>query len=150
MKQQAHRCRDDPAALRAMFLGWIQQLHAEVRDTFAALNASDAEFQQHWHTVATEFANRFRSEVLTASYASETDQIFSDNDIARIVADVDGMANDFMHSAEADLDASLDQAVNAVRAAEEAGRLAPDPRSDRELKESIRQMWDEDLNERAQ
>ena len=42
---------------------------------------------------------------------------------------------------------ALIDAVRAIRQAEQNGTVAPDPRSDSEIRESIREMWDADLAE---
>lgn len=147
MKERAHQYRDDPTALRAMFFGWMKQLHGDMRETFAVAEVSEPEFARHWQVAALNFGNRFRSEVLGEAGASHTDTILSDHDIGRLATDIDGAVGDLLHGAEAQREAALEQAVRAIRAAEQEGKLGVDPRSDEELKESIRRMWDEELRE---
>lgn len=51
---------------------------------------------------------------------------------------------------EAQADAAVDRAVKSIREAEAAGTLSPDPRSDAEIKESLREMFEEDLRADAE
>jgi len=128
MKEQAHAYYDDPSALKTMFLGWMQGLYAEATAIHAAVEASDAEFQEYWYAAAIRFSGRFRSEVLSPRYSDEADEILSDEDIVRITADLDAVVDQFFGKRDAELDVALDRAVKGVRAAEAAGTLAPDPR----------------------
>ena len=65
----------------------------------------------------------------------------SEQDIVRVLVDVDTEVAQFKRTIERDKESLLDRAVKAVRVAEEAGRFARDPRSDEEMKESIRTAW---------
>lgn len=55
------------------------------------------------------------------------------------------MSNPVAAAREA-MDKALDVAVQAVRAAEARGATAVDARSDAEIKESIREMWQDELD----
>ena len=68
--------------------------------------------------------------------------------VARALQEASGFnetSDRYLAKLEAERDEALAQAVAAVRRAEQRGTLAPDPRSDAELKESIRRMWEAEL-----
>jgi hypothetical protein len=145
MKAQAG-VNEDPAALKARFLGWMQGLHGHLTNVHAILQTPEAEFQDQWRSIVTIFAGRFRSEVLSPTYAPQAEQILSDADIAAIATNVDAVVDDLRRGVATDKEVLLDRAVSGIRAAEAAGRLSPDLRPDAELKESIRRMWEEESN----
>jgi hypothetical protein len=143
LKEQALASDFEPSALRALFLGWMHGLHAHLRDTFGAVGMPEDEFRRIWYSAAIRFSGRFHSEVLSLIRIEDTEAILSAEDVARIAADIDGLVDDLHAQIEADRDAAVELMLKGVREAEAAGTLGPDPRSDEELKASIRQMMED-------
>ena len=82
---------------------------------------------------------RFRSELLLPIHAEDA---LSDADVANIATDIDAVVGDLRRRIGVGSEEALDQAMAMARGAEASGKLAPDPRSDAELKEEIRRAWD--------
>jgi hypothetical protein len=108
------RANEDPAALKARFLGWMQGLHGYLTNVHAITRTPSAEVQEQWRSIVTIFANRFRSEVLAPTYSRQAHDILSDGDITAIVADVNAVASGLVGSLAADKEVLLDRAVASI------------------------------------
>jgi hypothetical protein len=139
MTNQAIRF-DNAGALKGLLLGWLQGLQGHLLELRQQLGSSDAQYQTEWNAFAVHYAQRFRSEILSG--VPDGVSSLPDTEIVAICRDLDGVVEAFTASIALNQSAALDKAVAAVREAEANGTLSPDPRSDAELRESIREMWD--------
>lgn len=145
-KSQALATYDDPFALKSFFLGWMQGLYARKVELYSELSLDDAEIQKLWYALAITYGDRFRAEMLPEERAAEAHEILTGDEVVRIAQDIDGFVDELHRESGSRADSALDQAVRSIRAAEAAGKLAPDLRTDEELKEAIREMWMAELD----
>lgn len=135
---------EKPSELNAMFMGWLYSLHGQLFEFMRAMETPEGEMQAMWTASVVQFASRLRREVLGALDDVSAESAWSAQDTDTAANDIIGMQEEFMAKRRASQDAALNTAVRAIRSAEEAGRLAVDERTDAELKESIREMWEDE------
>lgn len=132
-----------PREDRARFIGWMKALYAHLAAFFEALKVTDADFAHHWKLTAATYCDRFYSEVLLPLYGQQAATVLSAQDRADILDDVGSLAARIAAQARNEQEAELDNAVRAIREAEQRGDIGADPRTDEEVRESIREMWND-------
>jgi hypothetical protein len=145
LKKTAAQSAKSPLLLKTIFQGWLHALHAHEREWFAALGFEEERFREDWRGIVVEFVTRYQTQLLLPLFGNAPEGQFTLDEIRESAEDIDGMAERFVRESKQVLEGALDAAVASVRAAEAAGRLAVDTRTDGEIRESIRAMWDADL-----